>query len=56
MSLNTIKVPTLEQLRKVAAELGFTLDDAGLVAHRFVRREAPCEAASATARRRCGSA
>jgi amidase len=34
MSLNTIKVPSLEQLREVAAELGFTLDDADLAAHR----------------------
>jgi len=34
MSLNTIKVPTLEQLREVAAELGFTFDDADLAAHR----------------------
>src|ERR1700751_2947094 len=34
MSLNTIKVPSLEQLREVAAELGFTFDDADLAAHR----------------------
>ncbi len=33
MSLNTIKVPSLEQLREVAAELGFALDDADLAAH-----------------------
>src|SRR5215471_17069255 len=33
MSLNTIKVPTREQLSEVAAELGFTLTDADLAAH-----------------------
>src|SRR5215467_4268651 len=33
MSLNTIKVPTLEQLGEVAAELGFTLPEADLAAH-----------------------
>jgi len=33
MSLNTVKVPSLEQLREVAAELGFTFDDADLAAH-----------------------
>jgi amidase len=34
MSLDTIKVPTLEQLRGVAAELGLTFPDADLAAHR----------------------
>ena len=34
MSLNTIKVPTLEQLGDVAAELGFNLTEADLAAHR----------------------
>ena len=33
MSLNTIKVPSLEQLREVAAEIGFTFPDADLAAH-----------------------
>jgi amidase len=33
MSLDTVKVPTLEQLREVAAELGFTFADADLAAH-----------------------
>jgi len=33
MSLNTIKVPTLEQLGEVAAELGFSFPQADLVAH-----------------------
>src|SRR6266436_1770796 len=33
MSLNTIKVPTLEQLGEVAAELGITLPDTDLAAH-----------------------
>jgi len=33
MSLNTVKVPTIEQLGEVAAELGFTLPEADLVAH-----------------------
>ena len=33
MSLNTVKVPTLEQLGEVAAELGFTLPEAELAAH-----------------------
>jgi amidase len=33
MSLNTVKVPTLEQLGEVAAELGFTFADADLAAH-----------------------
>jgi len=33
MSLNTIKVPSLEQLGEVAAELGFTLGEGDLVAH-----------------------
>src|SRR5215472_15919768 len=33
MSLNTIKVPTREQLSEVAAELGFTFTDADLAAH-----------------------
>jgi amidase len=34
MSLDTIKVPTLDQLGEVAAELGFSLTNADLVAHR----------------------
>ena len=34
MSLNTIKVPTLEQLGEVAAELGFSFPEADLAAHR----------------------
>jgi amidase len=34
MSLNTVKVPTIEQLGEVAAELGFTLPEADLAAHR----------------------
>ena len=34
MSLDTIKVPTLEQLGEVAAELGFSLTEADLAAHR----------------------
>src|SRR6266853_626668 len=34
MSLNTVKVPTLEQLGEVAAELGFTFTEADLAAHR----------------------
>jgi len=33
MSFSTIKVPTMEQLREVAAELGFTLSDGDLAAH-----------------------
>ena len=33
MSLNTIKIPTLEQLREVAAELGLTFSEADLGAH-----------------------
>jgi amidase len=33
MSLNTIKVPTQEQLREVAAELGFTFTETDLAAH-----------------------
>ncbi|MBV8121738.1 MAG: amidase [Alphaproteobacteria bacterium] len=33
MSLDTVKRPTLEQLREVAGELGFTLPDADLAAH-----------------------
>jgi len=33
MSLNTIKVPTREQLSEVAAELGFSFTDADLAAH-----------------------
>jgi amidase len=33
MSLNTVKVPSLEQLREVAAELGFTLPETELAAH-----------------------
>ena len=34
MSLDTIKVPTAEQLREVAAELGLTFDEADLATHR----------------------
>ena len=34
MSTNTIKIPTLEQLREVAVELGLTFPDADLAAHR----------------------
>jgi len=34
MSLDTIKVPTLEQLGEVAAELGFSFTEADLAAHR----------------------
>ena len=33
MSLDTVKVPTLEQLRAVAAELGFAFPEADLAAH-----------------------
>src|SRR5215472_238049 len=33
MSLNTIKVPTLDQLGEIAAELGFNLTEADLAAH-----------------------
>src|SRR5436305_12709599 len=33
MSLNTIKIPTLEQLGEVAAELGLSLSEADLAAH-----------------------
>jgi amidase len=33
MSLDTVKVPSLEQLREAAAELGFTFTDADLAAH-----------------------
>ena len=33
MTLNTVKVPTHEQLREVAAELGFTFTDADLATH-----------------------
>jgi amidase len=33
MSLDTVKRPTLEQLREVAGELGFTFPDADLAAH-----------------------
>jgi amidase len=33
MSLNTVKVPTVEQLGEVAAELGLTLPKADLTAH-----------------------
>ena len=33
MSLNTVKVPTLEQLGEVAAELGFAFAEADLAAH-----------------------
>ena len=34
MSLDSIKVPTAEQLREVAAELGFGFDEADLAMHR----------------------
>jgi len=34
MSLNTIKTPTLDQLREVAAELGLTFSDQDLALHR----------------------
>src|SRR5207249_4838859 len=34
MSLNTVKVPTLEQLGEIAAELGFAFTEADLAAHR----------------------
>src|SRR6516164_5742943 len=34
MALDTVKMPSLEQLRDVAAELGFNLTDADLLAHR----------------------
>src|ERR1700739_3559911 len=34
MPLNTIKVPTLEQLGEVAAELGFSFPEPDLAAHR----------------------
>jgi len=34
MALGTVKMPSLEQLRDVAAELGFNLTDADLLAHR----------------------
>jgi amidase len=34
MSLDTIKAPTLEQLREAAAELGMSFDEADLAAHR----------------------
>ena len=34
MSLDTVKVPTLEQLGEVAAELGFSFTEADLAAHR----------------------
>jgi amidase len=34
MSLDTVKVPTLAQLGEVAAELGFTIGEADLAAHR----------------------
>src|SRR6516165_11018468 len=33
MSLNTVKVPTQEQLGEIAAELGFSFTDADLAAH-----------------------
>ena len=33
MSLNTVKVPTLEQLGEVAAELGFAFSEGDLAAH-----------------------
>ena len=33
MSLNTVKVPTVEQLSEVATELGFTFTDADLADH-----------------------
>src|SRR6516164_1475068 len=34
MSLNTVKVPTQEQLGEIAAELGFSFTDADLATHR----------------------
>ena len=34
MALDTVKTPSLEQLREVASELGFTFSDADLAAHR----------------------
>jgi amidase len=34
MALDTVKIPSLEQLREIAEELGFTLTDADLAAHR----------------------
>ena len=34
MPLDTVKLPTLAQLAEVAADLGFTIDDAELAAHR----------------------
>ena len=34
MSLNTVKVPTLEQLGEVAAELGFAFNEDDIAAHR----------------------
>ena len=34
MSLDTVKIPSLEQLREIAMELGFTFSDADLAAHR----------------------
>src|SRR5262249_9543977 len=40
MPLNTIKVPTLEQLGEVAAELGFTFGEADLAAHHETLRPA----------------
>ena len=40
MSLNTVKAPSLEQLREVAAELGFSLPEADLAAHHEALRPA----------------
>jgi amidase len=34
MPLDTVKIPSLEQLREIAEELGFTFTDADLMAHR----------------------
>ena len=34
MALDTVKIPSLEQLREIAEELGFTFSDADLAAHR----------------------
>ena len=34
MALDTVKIPSLEQLREIADELGFTLTEPDLAAHR----------------------
>jgi amidase len=34
MALDTVKIPSIEQLREIAEELGFTFSDADLAAHR----------------------